>query len=204
MIQSVNLYTEDMRPRRDPLTLTQVTTVALAALVVLSLASFYAGWRADEAASARQAANARIAELRSALADAGDRLERRAEDPALRGELEKLSAALRRGDELVQQVERLASRSAEGFSPFMLGLARQAVDGVWLTTLEVDRDTGNLVLEGLTEDGSLVPLYLEQLRSEPAFSGRRFRYFRLDRPEDSAAVLGFRVAAQVGGQESAR
>lgn len=204
MIQSVNLYTEDMRPRHNVLTLNQISGAALLALVLVTLAVFYAGWQADEAATARQSAEARVAVLQADVTAAGERLQRRVEDPGLRLELEQLHAALQNHDDLVKRVERLAAYSTEGFSPLMLGLSRQAVDGVWLTALEVDRESGNLALDGLTRDGSLVPFYLEQLSREEAFAGRRFRYFRLDRPEDRADVLGFRVATQVGDRETGK
>ena len=200
MIQSINLYTEDMRPQRDLLTLPHLVAAALVAIAIVASASAYANWRAHQSSNLESIAESRAAELHAQVAADEKRLEGRVEDSALQADLEQLTAALRHRDQLVQRVEQLASRSAAGFSPYMLGLANQAVDGVWLTGMEIDRDTGDLVLKGLTSNGSLVPLYLEQLRSEPVFNGRRFRYFRLDRPEDGSEILSFRVAAQVGNR----
>lgn len=202
MNQAVNLYTEDMRPRRDPLSLNRVAGFALGAFAVIVFAGFYTSWQASLAVDARLLAEARVESLRNQVTTASERLAARTEDPALQAELERLSAAIRGRDELVQRVEQLAARSVEGFSSYLVGLSRQAVEGVWLTALEVDREYNSLALEGLTEDGSLVPLYLEQLRAEPAFAGRRFSHFGLERPEEDAQILHFRVAAKPADQEA--
>ena len=179
MIQSVNLYTEDMRPRRDSLTLNQITLTALLALAIVVLGSAYAGGKADNAIAARQVADARVVALRDNVASAAETLKTRTQDPQLQAELDRMSSTLRSRDDLITQVEQLAQQTAQGFSPLFLGLARQRVEGVWLTALEVDRNSGNLALEGLTTDGSLVPFYLERLRAEEAFAGQRFRHFKI-------------------------
>lgn len=204
MTQSVNLYPQDMRPRQDVLTLTQLAASCLGILVLVMLGSWYAAWHATVAVEKKEIAETQLAQARKAVAAADERLQRRVNDPSLIAELEQLRQILANQEGLLQQVKHINRQSEQGFSDVMLGLSRQAVDGVWLTHLEIDRETGALALAGLTENGSLVPRYLEQLRSETAFAGRRFRYFRLDRPEDDSRILAFRIAAQVQREEHDR
>lgn len=197
MKQQINLYTEDMRPRQELFTATRLAGVVLAALIFVVISAGYASWQASGSGADRQAAQVRLAEIRSDLADVVTQLEGRTVDPALAAELERLNLDLQNRVALITRLENLALRGAQGFSPLLTGLSRQAVDGVWLTSLEVDREPGNLVLRGLTEDGGLVPYYLEQLRLEPAFAGRRFRQFRLEQIEDRKGVLGFSVGSAI-------
>lgn len=196
-MQQVNLYTDEMRPRRELLSPSRLAAVTLTALVVVVFCSGYAHWRAGLAAAEHQAAQLRLDQLRSGLAAAIGRLEGRQADPSLSAELERLNLDLHNRSMLIARLEKLATHAEQGFSPLLTGLSRQAVEGVWLTTLEADREPGNVVLKGLTRDGGLVPYYLEQLRSEPAFAGRRFRQFQLERVEDNGRVLGFSVGSAI-------
>lgn len=204
-MQSVNLYPQEMRPRRQLLTLAQVVGAALLTLLLVMLNATYVRWQATEALVAQQTVQTRNPQLRQAVTAAQQRLDERRADPALTAELEQLSSDLRSQERLLQWVEQFASEGTEGFSPVLAGLARQAVDGVWLTALEIDRNNNNLALTGLTRDARLVPLFLEQLRRESAFAGRRFRQFELARPGDKgdgsdeghdSQVLGFYVAGR--------
>lgn len=201
MTQYVNLYTPDMRPRRDLLTLNRFAALAVFAVIAVFAGASYASWHATAATSRQQAAETQAPAIRQAVELAQERLSARVVDPRLQADVDELSAVLRNRALLLKWVEQFAQQGAKGFSPYLAGLARQAVDGVWLTELEVDRETDNLALAGLTRDASLVPLYLERLRVEEAFAGRGFRHFELQRPEADSAILGFRVAVRGHKQE---
>lgn len=202
MMQSVNLYTQDLRPRRDVLTLTHTALAGAAVLLMVLLSALYTDWRADQAVAAQQSLQAQIPQLQAAVKTAEESLSQRRADTALAADVDRLSRALVNRERLLAWMQQFARTGAEGFSPYLAGLARQAVNGVWLTGLEVDRETGAMALTGLTRDGGLVPFYLEQLRSEPAFAGRRFRHFELDRSVEDSSVLRFRVASHAGEQEA--
>ena len=83
--------------------------------------------------------------------------------------------------------------STTGFSSPLSALARQVPQGLWLTHIRLDASNGAVGLVGKAQSGRLVPVYLEQLGDEPAFMGKTFGSFRLDREEDGRWIE-FQVA----------
>lgn len=53
-------------------------------------------------------------------------------------------------------------------------LARQRMEGVWLTNVSLAGESGELSLSGRALEAALVPQYIERLREDPALKGRRF------------------------------
>jgi MSHA biogenesis protein MshI len=82
--------------------------------------------------------------------------------------------------------------ATSGFSQHLAGLARQRVDGLWLTRVLV-RDNG-IELAGHAEAGELLPRYLARLGREQAFTGTEFASFELQRGERAGDPASFRVA----------
>lgn len=78
-----------------------------------------------------------------------------------------------------------------GFSAHFAGLARQRVNGLWLTEILVG--TRGIELAGHTEAGQLLPRYLARLGGEQAFTGTEFASLELERG-DEGEPASFRVA----------
>jgi len=116
-------------------------------------------------------------------------------DAALEAELKAIRQTVARREYLLARVETLVSDDSDGFSPALEGLAKQVPDGLWLTGIRLQPVDGVLVLEGQTETGSLVPVFLDRLGNEQAFSGLSFGAFRLLRAEDRRWI-GLRVATR--------
>jgi len=95
------------------------------------------------------------------------------------GASRSLGEDLARADERLQQRQVLladlktgAGASAEGFAQYLQALARQALPGVWLTSIDIGGQRGALVLRGRALDSQLVPAYIARLNREPAFAGK--------------------------------
>jgi hypothetical protein len=80
---------------------------------------------------------------------------------------------------LLDGIQGGASGSVGGFSPYLTALARQTMQGVWLTGMEIGSGSGDLVLKGRVLESELVPLYIQRLNREPLFQGRAVRELRL-------------------------
>ncbi len=84
---------------------------------------------------------------------------------------------------------------ARNFSEHLTGLARQHVDGMWFTTIQLQKGGHQLALLGRTQHAELVPRYLQRLRAEKIFSGHNFKVFRMVVPEDRTDLLDFELRA---------
>ena len=75
---------------------------------------------------------------------------------------------------------------ANGHAAALQAVARQSVDGLWLTGVVLDRH--DMALRGRALSPSLIPAYVGKLNHEPALQGRAFRTLEIERPLEAAAA----------------
>ena len=189
MIQQVNLYKAEFRPRQQVMTAASVAMVAAVLLVVVLVAGGWFHYRASGLEQALQAERAGNDQIQQAIERMTSEIEGRRPDPQLELAVERVTDTLSRRQRLLERVERLANNRSDGFAAPMAALARQVPEDLWLTGLQLRQD--RVSLQGRTEAGSLVPVYLERLGEEPAFAGQ----FELTRSEEHPWIE-FRVATR--------
>lgn len=197
MIQQVNLYKAEFRPRRQWLT---ATSAVFAVVIVLAVVLATGGWFRHQATGLEQSVaneQATNERLEQSIETLGNEIQARRPDPELEQAIERVTDTLSRRQRLLERVERLANNPSDGFSGPMTALARQIPGGVWLTGLNLQ--PGNITLEGRTGAGDLVPAYLERLGGEAAFAGQSFSDFTLSR-SDEHPWIEFRVATTRDGE----
>jgi hypothetical protein len=72
-----------------------------------------------------------------------------------------------------------------GFSTRLEALARQSVDGLWLTGMVLHQN--DVLLKGRTLTPSLIPVYVQRLDHEPSLQGHAFKALDVSRPLSTAA-----------------
>jgi len=191
--QLINLYTEELRPSKEKMQAgTAVAILALAVLLLAVAAGFVRYQNAqltDQLASRQQ----KVESLEQSVAQLTEEAESRQPDPQVEAALSRVSDTLVRRQRLLAQVENLMSEDTAGFSAPLAALARQVPSGVWLTRIRLNAQNGDVGLSGRAQAGKLVPAYLEALGEEPAFQGKTFGAFRLERSEQGRWIE-FRVA----------
>jgi len=197
MIQQVNLYTDELRPRREKLQAGAALSVLALALVVVIVTAGVVRYQESRLQAQVEARQQQNEQLRQSVEQLTAEAEARQPDPEVEAALERVTATLSRRQRLLERVERLAAGETTGFSAPLAALARQVPKGLWLTHIRLDGRQGDVGLAGMTEAGRLVPMYLEKLGDEPAFAGKTFGSFRLDRGEDGRWIE-FRVASDAG------
>lgn len=202
MIQQVNLYTSELRPRQQRLSAARALGIAVVLILVIA---GHAAWLSHEQRQLAQEVtgteqqNVRLDEAVASLSEA---VERRQPDPELEAALQRISEILARRQRLLERVEGLVVSPGQGFSPQMAALARQIPENVWLTGIVLEAQPQRIQIEGRTRTSAQVPLYLEQLGQAPAFTGRTFGVFRLDRPDEGNWVEFFVASEPGAGEES--
>ena len=194
MRQQVNLLAPMYRKQRALFSARVSIGMCLLVGIALTLIYFIAAWRGaslgDEVArleSTRDIATRRVSELAAALQGQGS-------DPAAEAEVAVLA---QERDRKAQALAALALREASGtagFSPQFIGLARQRLNGLWLTRIELSG--GQLALTGVTLSEELIPRYLGRLGGESVFAGTSFQQARLERVTDGAG-LRFELRTQL-------
>lgn len=93
-------------------------------------------------------------------------------DPSLVTQRDTLNRQIGYRQQFIAHLQPFATPEARHpFSTYLHGLARQDLESLWLTSIQI-RDRGNgLTLKGATLDADALPIYIQRLNREPPFSG---------------------------------
>lgn len=194
MRQQVNLLSEELKPRRELLSLTHLLGLWASVVVVLVLVSSWQGfsaWRLSAQRQAQETVYQRLVESNQALKQRANR----PGDPELVTELESLREQLTLHTLLVDAVAGYEQSSREGFSGYLADLARQHVEGLSLSRIEFRHGGSTILLSGETLTPVNVPLFLKQLSRGERFRGHRFDALELEAQDNG--LLRFDIRGPV-------
>lgn len=101
--------------------------------------------------------------------------------------LEKQIGQFEQKVKVQQQILNILSHSTNtpnnSYAALMRALARQSIEGLWLTGFSVDSQTDTLNIQGRALQGDLVPLYINRLSNEPALKGKLFSGLNISLPK---------------------
>jgi Tfp pilus assembly protein PilN len=123
--------------------------------------------QADAGAAQLQQRQARLATVTAEFAP-------RRQDPALEAEVKEAERQLGALREVSGVLQRGELGNTRGYAEYFRALARQHVDGLWLTGLAIAGAGSDIALRGRALDPAAVPGYLTRLTREPVFQGKSF------------------------------
>lgn len=87
----------------------------------------------------------------------------------------------------------------KGFSRHLRALARQDIEGIWLTHIVLSALGDKTRLEGRAIRAELIPLYVQDLTDEEPFAKQRFQRFQIDSPpeDDEETALKFSMDSAI-------
>jgi len=172
MSQQINLFNPAFEKQ---ITLFSATSMAAACGVLVLGLTGMAGWAALCVNKLQAEANSVTRQLEGAqkrLAAVSAEFTPRQKDPALAGELaqaEQQHAALQHVAEVIQRGE---LGNTQGYAEYFRALARQSVDGLWLTGVSIGGGGREIGVQGRALDAAMVPGYLGRLRNEAVLQGK--------------------------------
>ena len=100
-------------------------------------------------------------------------------DPLLKAELETKEARLKSLQQAMQMLRQAEGEGGQGFAEYFRALARQSVNGLWLTEVAVQGERREVSMQGRVLQAALVPAYLSRLGGEPVLRGKSFQTLEL-------------------------
>lgn len=179
MRQQVNLLADDLKPRRQPLSLGHLLAGWFAVVAVLGVVSAWQAVSAWQLAGDRAALQTQWQTLESGNSKLRGSLQREPE-AGLVSEVETLRALFSNRAVLVEAVQGYEDASERGFSGYLTELAAQQMDGMALSHIELLDGGAHIALSGETEQPVNVPKFLQRLSAGERFHGHRFDEFRLE------------------------
>jgi hypothetical protein len=201
-MQRINLYQEQFRRRRDPTDATHLALWLLRAVVVLAAIGGLLGWRGHVAEERLAVAEARQGELTERLGELQGRLEEaRTDDGDASRRQQRLRAELAAKERLLAYLESGPLAEQAGFSPYLRGLARHVVEGLWVERIALDGGGSRIRLEGHALEAEHVPALVSALGEARVYRGHRFRALEIQRPEERPGQVDFQLATDPAREE---
>jgi hypothetical protein len=203
MSQQVNLLAPMFRKQRA--LFSARVSLAICGLVAAGLTLIYLGtyWRGAALAGEQTRLEAERQTITARLNELAAQFQGKNRSKTLDAQVERLAAER---DRKLQALAALSQRelgNTQGFSPHFVGLARQRLNGLWLTRIELTASGTQIALEGVTLSEELIPQYLQKLGTEQVFAGTAFEEARLERKHDGGNQLEFALRTQSGGRAGA-
>jgi MSHA biogenesis protein MshI len=191
MQQQINLYQPPLKRAPQALTLKHVGLAAAAVALLLILISTGQYWHGRTVHARLAKLNKQQGALSQTVKQLQKTLAQRQPDPALQAQLARLDSQLQHKQRVLTQIKGRDFGNSEGFARVFVGLARQRLDGLWLTGLNISQGGQALDLRGSALDPQLLPRYLQRLGQEPGLQGINFETFLMQRPAQGGNHIDF-------------
>ena len=185
MSHNINLYDASLKTRRDLLEPVPALALLGVAIVCLTLAVGWARGAATRLGPIAEQGAVALQARQTALQAAAESAAARKPDADLQSGVAEAQRTLLQRRAALQMLTTSPVDREGGFAARLEALARQSVDGLWLTGMVLRQD--DVVLKGRALQPQLIPVYVQRLDREPSLQGRAFKALEVVRPIDKAA-----------------
>lgn len=190
-MQQVNLYQEELKTQKLNYSALMLVQLSLILVVVFSAAAGFRYFQLQQhkisLTESQQKQKIAMADLQKIQAE----LSLRKKDATLAKRINEKTKELANKQKVLGILSRDEFGNTEGFIEHVSGLARQRIDGLWLTQIRIADGGTDVTLQGLTSKSSLLPKYLQRLSAEKAFTGTEFESLVMARQEKKKQWLNF-------------
>lgn len=182
----INLFNPDLQPK--PVVFPAWQALALAATGTVLL--FGSGFALKDRAAATERSNAQLTtqlqQLKQQQSDLENQLARRKPDSALVQSVEKLEEKQKNQQHTLELLRKTAHDPKTGFAETLRALARQRLEGLWLTTITLHPEQRTFT--GRLNNPELLPRWLEGLAKEDSFSGSSYQTMEITPPAATSSA----------------
>lgn len=194
--QQINLYNPALRRVREWLTLTNVAMLGALFAVILFAVGFVLHQQANAKRVAVQALEAKLTVVRIETTQLAARLAGNTDSLAAGRELADLKQQVMMRSEVLAALQAgagmgsIRGQSNMGFVDYLRALARQTVNGLWLTGFSVAQGGSGIEVRGRMLVVDRLPEYIRRLNGEASFKGRQFVSLNISRSDKANVALG--------------
>lgn len=183
MSQQINLINPTLIKQKDLLTSVNISVAyGLLMACMLGLAAYTMN-QISALTTSKQQLMAEQEKLQAELAQLTAARAPRAPNQALVAQLALLESKEKVQTQILTIMTRDQSSQTKSLASYMRGLARQTMDGLWLTGFSIDQSNHSVTLRGRALQAEVLPDYMHKLGQEPVFSGQLFGGLQIKQPE---------------------
>ncbi len=179
MTQQINLYKAFQTDNQDSNLVEYLILSLLGLFVILLIYSSYLGYRVYDLESQLDAAEQKKIATETQLKELQIKFPKKESNPLIAQELRQSQNDLTYLGRIFSDLSDHDSDQSMGFHHYFLALARQNQSDVWLNHIRIQATPHHLELEGSTHNEASVAIFLDRLKQEPAFQGKKFAKFMI-------------------------
>jgi hypothetical protein len=191
--QQINLFNPIFRKQKKYFSSMAMVQALAIICVACALLALDAGFRMQALAKQAAAADTLLAARQQRLTEVRVQFAPRQKSATIAAEIVEAQRELTMLQNATASVRRGGFGDTTGFSPYFRALARQSIEGLWLTDLHIAAGGALIGIQGNALQAPLVPQYMGRLATEPVMKGKSFATLAID------AVLPPPLVRQVGG-----
>lgn len=200
MSQQINLFNPLFLEKKKYFS--AVTMTQSIGLIVLGMAVFYAFAFWQDRNLARQIGESGRAyeQQKQQFAKIAAELSPEKREAQLDQDLKSIEAAIALRRSLMGQLGTGGPAGSAGYSEYLRAFARQTVQGLWLTSIQIAEGGGQLTMSGRALQADLVPVLIGRLKQESVLRGRPLEGLAITRStwgkDNPRAIVDFTVTSQ--------
>ena len=200
MSQQINLFNPQFLERKKYFSAVAMTQAL--GLIVLGMAAFYGFAFWQDRSLARQTLESGRAheQQKQQFTKVTAELSPEKREAQLDQDLKSIEAAIALRQSLLRELGTGGVAGSAGYSEYLRAFARQTVQGLWLTNIQIAEGGGRLTMTGRALQADLVPVLIGRLKQESVLRGRPLEALAITRstagkaPE--RAIVEFTVSSQ--------
>ena len=200
MNQQINLYQPIFRKQKKVFTAVAMLQVCLISIALFTLAGGYSYFQLKKLQEQENRVAEKLIRSQAHFKQLLGKTGTDATAKLLTAEISKLNQELEQKKSIVALLAQGSYVTKRGFSQQFEAIARQHVNGTWLTRIEIEQGGAALNLKGITYSAELVPVYLQRLLQEQVFSETTFNLFGMQRSVESPEEISFQVGTKSEGK----
>lgn len=190
-LQQVNLYRDELKTQKLTYSALKLLQLCIILVVVFSAAAGFRAFQVQQQQSILVAKQQKQKIMMADLQKLQAEISSRKKDTALSRRITDKTKELTNKQKVLGILSRDEFGNTKGFIEHVRGLARQRIEGLWLTQIRIADGGTNIALHGSMSKPALLPKYLQRLSEEKAFTGTEFKSLLMARQEKNKQWLNF-------------
>lgn len=190
-LQQINFYSHELKTQKLNYSSLMLVQLSILLFVVFAAATGFRVFQVEQQQSILTVKQQKQKVVMADLKILQTAFAKRKKDRTLKKQINKKTMELANKQKVIGILRQDKFGNTEGFIEHISGLARQRIDGLWLTKIRIASGGTNIALDGITSKPSLLPKYLQRLSSEKVFVGTEFQSLLMSRDEKKKQWLSF-------------
>ncbi|THC46543.1 PilN domain-containing protein [Massilia sp. Mn16-1_5] len=188
MSQQINLFNPVFLQQKKIFSARTMGAALLVLFAGVAALGAYGNMRVRDLQRQADAGAAQLTQKQARLDSVAKEFAPRQKNPAVEAELAEAEGQLAALREVSGVLARGELGNTQGYAEYFRALARQHVDGLWLTGVSISGAGVDIGVRGRALDPQRVPGYLNRLTSEPVMRGKAFGSLSINQGGGAARV----------------